>query len=392
MNDLFELLPVIPVPGNRERAVCLSPDVSALLAAGCPVAIGVSGGKDSCACAFAVVEYLDLIGHRGPRLLIHADLGVTEWADSLPTCRRLAERLGLELVIVRRRQGDMMQRWEQRWRDNVRRWETLSCVKLILPWSTPAMRFCTSEMKIDQICRYLVRRFPGAVILNVTGIRRDESTERSEAPVSAPQKKLTSITNRTTGLAWNAIAEWKIGDVFASLEARFFPLHEAYGRWGSSRVSCVACILARPGDHLAAARDERNHAVLLRMVELEIVSTFAFQGSRWLGQSLTHLLEDKTRARLAAAVQTAARREDAESRIPRHLLYTKAWPTCVPTREEAMLLGAVRFAVADAVGLTPTFINPDEIRQRYEQLMELKAVRAKAKSRSDKHDRPEGES
>src|SRR4051794_22947850 len=119
--------------GSPDRRVATTPLVDDLLGRNRPVAIGVSGGKDSSAVAFATVEHLDRIGHAGPRILIHADLGVTEWADSLPNCERLADRLGLPLQVVRRPQGDMMDRWEQRWRDNVARWESLSCVKLILP-------------------------------------------------------------------------------------------------------------------------------------------------------------------------------------------------------------------------------------------------------------------
>lgn len=69
------------------RAVATTPELVALLLAGAPVAIGVSGGKDSCAQAFAVMAYLDAIGHTGPRVLVHADLGRVEWKDSLPTCQ-----------------------------------------------------------------------------------------------------------------------------------------------------------------------------------------------------------------------------------------------------------------------------------------------------------------
>ncbi len=47
--------------------------------------------------------------------------------------------LGLELMVVRREAGDMMDRWLQRWRDNLARYATLRCVKVILPWSTPSM-------------------------------------------------------------------------------------------------------------------------------------------------------------------------------------------------------------------------------------------------------------
>ena len=55
----------------------------------------------------------------------------------------------------------MVDRWQQRWTDNLRRYRYLSCVQLILPWSTPAMRFCTGEMKLDLICRALAKRYPG---------------------------------------------------------------------------------------------------------------------------------------------------------------------------------------------------------------------------------------
>src|SRR5439155_3416712 len=89
-----------------------------LVAKGAPVAIGVSGGGDSDVTAFEVMRYLDSIGHTGPRLLIHSDLGRVEWRSSLPQCERLAQCLGLELVVVRRGSGDLMDRWLQRWRKN----------------------------------------------------------------------------------------------------------------------------------------------------------------------------------------------------------------------------------------------------------------------------------
>lgn len=78
------------------------------------MAIGVSGGKDSQAAAVATFAHLDRIGHTGPRILIHADLGSVEWKDSLPVCERLAAIHGTELVIVRRKQGGLMEQWETR--------------------------------------------------------------------------------------------------------------------------------------------------------------------------------------------------------------------------------------------------------------------------------------
>lgn len=363
---------MIALPIATNRSIATTPEIEALLGSGAPVAIGVSGGKDSSAVALATVDYLDSIGHDGPRVLIHADLGATEWADSLPTCSRLADHLGIELLIVRRPQGDMMERWEQRWNDNVERWESLSCVKIILPWSTPAMRFCTAELKVDQICRALSRRWPGQTIVNVTGIRRAESTERAKAPVSKAQPKLESKTRDTTGVDWHPIIDWSTPDVFAYAEEQQFPLHEAYSLFGTSRVSCVWCILATESDHHAGARDPRNHTLGRRMVELEIKSTFAFQGNRWLGDTLAGILGRGKARELEIAKECARRREGAEFRIPKHLLYTKGWPTCCPTRGEAILLGEVRSIVADAVGLKPTFTAPDDIIGRYQELLDKK--------------------
>jgi tRNA(Ile)-lysidine synthase TilS/MesJ len=126
---------------NVPRFVSSTPEVDALLDGDAVVAIGVSGGKDSVACALAVARHLDLIGHTGPRVLVHADLGRVEWKDSAPACERLAAHLGWELLTVRRKAGDMLARWQKRWENNVTRYRELSCVRLILPWSTPSMRF-----------------------------------------------------------------------------------------------------------------------------------------------------------------------------------------------------------------------------------------------------------
>src|SRR6266850_1034977 len=103
-------------PSLVERGVELDDEVRALLAADAPVAVGVSGGKDSCAAAIAVVEHLRAVGHKGSIVLVHADLGDAdpalnvEWDDSLPTCERLAAFLGVPLVVTKRPAGGMMKR------------------------------------------------------------------------------------------------------------------------------------------------------------------------------------------------------------------------------------------------------------------------------------------
>lgn len=347
-------------------------EVDRLIVEAAPVAIGVSGGKDSSAVAFASVAHLNAVGHRGPRILVHSDLGVTEWRESLPWCEKLASRLGLELVVVRRAKGDMMDRWEQRWTDNVARYAAMLCVRLILPWSTPAMRFCTSEMKTDVICLALSRRFEGRTILSVTGIRRQESSGRAHAMTCKPQPKLSSKTRGTAGVDWNPIAGWTLDEVLAFLDAKRFPLHPAYTRWLLTRVSCVFCIMSSLADLKAAARCPENRELYRRMVRLEIRSTFAFHGDLWLGDVAPELLNEQERFELAYAKSAAALRREAEARIPEHLLYTKGWPTCVPTAAEAELLCAVRREVAAAAGLSIEYVDPAALVARYQELIRLK--------------------
>lgn len=352
--------------------IAITPDVRTALAEGAPVAFGVSGGKDGSAAASATVRALDELGHAGPRLLIHSDLGRTEWKASLPTCEALAARLGLEIVVVRRPAGDMLDRWLTRWANNVERYVALSCVKLILPWSTASMRFCTSELKTAIICRELIRRFPGQTILSVTGIRRQESPKRSRSPVSAPQKRLDSTTHQTSGLDWRPILDWSLDDVWAEHDRAGLPRHPAYTVWGSSRVSCAFCILGSQGDMAKAAANPENVELYRAMVDLELSSTFAFQDRQWLADVAPERLTEVQRAAVAPTKARAARRVAAEAEIPPHLEYTEGWPTCMPTYSEACTIADARRAVAEAVGLAVGCTTPDSVLVRYEELMQTK--------------------
>ena len=363
------------------KPLALSPEVDAILHLDAPVAIGVSGGKDSCAVALATVEHLNDMHHIGPRVLVHSDLGRTEWKASLPTCERLARTLGVELMVVRRATGDMMDRWLTRWENNLTRYCNLQCVRLILPWSTPSMRFCTSEMKTAVICRALAERFPAQNILSVSGIRRQESRQRAKAPIFKEQPKLVRRTwDRTlkvstivcSGFDWHPILEWTLDDVLEFLAARQFALHEAYTRFGSSRVSCVFCIMSALADLAAAVQDPRNHDIYRLLVDLEIRSTFAFQSGRWLGDVAPHLLEPTQLVRLYQAKDSARQREEIEARIPKHLLYTKGWPTVMPTPREADLLADTRRRIADLIGIMlgqMRYVTGDTITARYAELM-----------------------
>lgn len=365
-----------PAAPRMDLGVLTTPEIDVALGAHAAVGIGVSGGKDSCLLAFAVEAHLREIGHQGTRILVHADLGRIEWTDSLATCQRLADALDLELVTVRRQAGDMVDRWLVRWDNNVARYHDLSCVKLILPWSTPSMRFCTSELKTAVICAELARRFRGQAILSAVGIRRQESPKRRQAPISTRQALLHRPSFGTRGWTWNAVLHWLLDDVLAFLAARGFALHEAYRDWDSTRLSCMYCILGSLRDLTAstrAAERHPHHAEVYRLlVDLEIASAFSFQSDHWLGDVAPHLLTDEQRAGLLAAKRRAQLRDAAEARIPAHLLYVKGWPVAVPSLDDAALVGEVRAEVAALYGWQVPYIEPEAVRSRYAELIALR--------------------
>lgn len=228
------------------------------------------------------------------------------------------------------------------------------------------MRFCTSELKVAVITSNLKKRFPGEDIVNVAGIRRQESSNRRKMPVSAPESKLTRKGN--VGVTWNAIIEWSIDEVFAYIDQAGLRLHEAYTKYLASRVSCAYCIMSAEADLIAAASCADNQDLYREMVELEAASTFAFQGSRWLGDVAPHLLSDDLKQRIVEAKQKALLRQQIEGSIPSHLLYTKGWPTCVPSGDEAQLIAQARSDIAKLLGITVKYTTAEGVMARYAEL------------------------
>lgn len=348
--------------------------IQALAASHAPFAFSVSGGKDGSAAAASTNAWLDSIGHAGPRVLIHSDLGSVEWAYSQDICVQLAERLNLPLITVSRAAGGMMDRWQSRWLGNVRRYANLETVKLILPWSTSAMRFCTSELKTAVIGRALSQRWPGREIVSVLGLRREESANRAKKPVSKADPALSSVERKTSGRSWNPILDWFESDVWEAHERYNLPIHPAYRLFKTTRVSCAFCILGSQGDLFKASTDPMNAPTYRDQADLELTSTFSFQSDHWLADLAPQLLSETQRAHIPRAKAAAGRRVTAEAEIPKHLLYTKGWPTCIPTWGEAEQLASIRREVADAVGLTIRYDTAETIVARFEALLKQKGT------------------
>jgi 3'-phosphoadenosine 5'-phosphosulfate sulfotransferase (PAPS reductase)/FAD synthetase len=287
--------------------------------------------------------------------------------DSLPSCQRLAAHIGWELIVVHRKAGDMLARWQGRWANNLVRYRDLACVKLILPWSTPSMRFCTSELKTAVIASALKKRFAGLDILNITGVRRQESSSRSRLPVLAPMPRLTR--KNAAGMSWNAILEWRLDDVLESISESGLALHDAYTKYGASRVSCAFCIMSSESDLMAAAGCDDNRDLYRLMVELEADSTFGFQGKRWLADVAPVLLTAALRERIHEAKRKAILRQNIEAELPAHLLFTQGWPTAMPTDDEADLIASVRLRISELLGISAKHLTGDSVRARYAELM-----------------------
>lgn len=352
------------------RAIATDPHICDLIQQNAPVAIGVSGGKDSQAAAIATLDYLVEVGHSGPVVLIHSDLGVVEWKQSLTVCERLADRLGLELIVVRRKSGDLMDRWEARWQSSKTRYENLETVTLVPCWSTPAMRFCTSELKTHIISAELKRRFKGPII-NVTGVRREESAARAKGTIAG-----SDAEGRIW--SWRPLSDWTVDDVFAAIaEARMEP-HQAYTEFGMSRVSCMFCIMSNGADLAAAAEQAEAEGLYLRMVALESASTFAFQGSRWLGDVKPSILPEAALTAFQRAKQNAARRVQIEAKITKGMRYVAGWPTRMLTNDEALILADVRNELSDMLQFNSRYLTVDEIHSRYDELMRANDARRAA--------------
>lgn len=346
-------------------------EIDAMIADDAPVAIGVSGGKDSQGAALATFTYLDSVGHKGPRILIHADLGSVEWNDSFPVCERLSDHLKCDLIVVRRKAGGLMERWESRWLSSKTRYETLSTVTLVPCWSTPAMRFCTSEQKTHIIMAELKRRFKGQKIINVTGVRREESATRARMSVADSDAAGQVWT-------WRPIIDLTIDQVFAMIDASGLHPHPAYRIFGMGRVSCRFCIMSNITDLIAASAQPESHDIYRQMVQLEIDSSFAFQGARWLGDVAPHLLSSGMAKGLAFAKNRAALRKQIEAQITKPMLYVKGWPTRMLTDAEANLMASVRRQVSDLYGFSADCLDVSSIHERYAFLLEEKTRKAAA--------------
>ena len=260
----------------------LPDSIAAQLDAGAALAISISGGKDSQALLNSVLGAHQEHGWTGPVFAIHADLGRLEWNETPKFVTELAARYEIELVIVRRAKGDLLDRWQDRM-------EQLEGTGKPF-WSSSAARYCTSDLKRDPIDKYL-RRFDHVVV--AMGLRADESRERAKKQVCAIRTRIDN--SKRTAMDWNPIHHWTEDDVWAELSTSLSDLddrrllarggaeqlalagwvaHPAYV-YGNERLSCSLCVLASKNDLRNGAR--RHPALYETLVDMERQSGCTFR-------------------------------------------------------------------------------------------------------------------
>lgn len=376
---------------SRRESVVTTPEIDRALKTNAVVVLSLSGGKDGAAAALATNRYLDQIGHTGPRAVSHADLGRVEHSEAMVMVQKLADRLGLPLHVARREKGDLLDRFLQRWHDNVERYINLECVQLVCMWPSSGMLYCRSEVKVSPQLRQLVRLYPGQQILNVVGIRAEESKARAKQPISKPQPLLKSATYGTTGLNWNPIHDWTLADVLAVHEREQFPLADHYTVWGADRFSCKFCCLGSTISWEASIANEESHDHYRDLVDLEITSCFGMTERRWLCDLRPELLLPHVREQIPIAKAKAAKRMAFEARIPKHLLYDKqGWPTCMPTYDEAAALAEVRAEVGALMNMPVRYLSAEAVRDRFALLLAEKERREAKKARREERGQEKG--
>lgn len=355
--------------------IAIDQPVAEAIANDAVVVFNLSGGKDSGATAQAVTDYLDGIGHpRDRRIAIHADLGRAEWQSTPAIVEAVAAKVGLELVVVRRKAGDMVARWESRFASGKRRYANLETYNLIGPWSSASLRFCTSELKAQVIGPYLAKRFAGQRVVQVVGIRRDESANRAKAEISKPDHRYAKPGNRagTSMMLWHPLLDWTTEQVFGCHKANDLPLHTAYTKYGSTRLSCAFCIMASIHDLEAATNAIGNLPLYLHLVGMEAGSTFSFQPARWLGDVAPRLMQADLAARWQVGRERADQRQAIEAAMPPELRYVAGWPPRMPDAAEATEIAGARRVILGHHDLPPNFTDRDSVLRRFAELIDMK--------------------
>lgn len=247
------------------------PDPLDLVRQGALVVVNHSGGKDSQALLIHLVEDLEIPIDQ--IIVIHADLGPSEWEGTREHAALCAAAYGLPLLVTHAldasgRLKSIPGVAEQRGKfpDKARRW-------------------CTSDFKRGPIRRSVnahLRQvaWPSPFVLNVLGLRAQESRDRARLPgfafstdASCPAKPWPTAATTHTAARRRLVFDWlPLLDnsedwVFKRIAQAGQKPHDAYRVPGISRLSCTICIFSNE----AAIRAAVTHSPAARSYARDII-------------------------------------------------------------------------------------------------------------------------
>lgn len=281
---------------------------------GAALAISISGGKDSQAMLYAVVQEWQRQQWTGEVFAIHAHLGRMEWPQTMAHCEAICAEVGVPLTVVSRPQGDLLQEmWDRleklrgtnkppfpsaqnRYCTSDQKRNQIDKVLRAAPFPDSKNRYCTSHHKTNQIDKALRKH---QVIISAEGIRADESPARAKRPEWERREQI--CTRDRTAYTWRPLLHWTEADVWATIGTSLDDVQQrrdlyrrgdmdaAFDGWrahpayvmGNQRLSCAMCVLASRADITNGAR--HNPELLAELVRMEDVSGFSFRQDLRLG-------------------------------------------------------------------------------------------------------------
>lgn len=298
------------IPSTSQAPINVPDVVERALEQGAALALSISGGKDSQALVYAVAAWYQQCNYPGACFAIFSDLGRAEWPETPTHVERICHDVGIPLVVVRRAQGDLVARWQERMQQLAGTGKPF--------WSSAAARYCSSDLKRSPINQYL-RRY--SLVISAEGIRAEESAARAKRAALSIRAEITAATlqrvsptdalayrswNQRLAFTWNPLLDWTeehvwaacgtscadlrkrrqlYTDGYAAQALHGWPGHPAYV-YGSSRLSCALCVLAKRSDLLVGARHNRQLFDTLLAMETQSGCTFKH------GWALRELLPD----------------------------------------------------------------------------------------------------
>lgn len=262
----------------------ITPEIEAAIQSGAAIAISVSGGKDSDAMTYAILDWLAARGLKNEVRLIHADLGRAELKATPAHVEELSSRTALPLHIVRHTKFDLL--------DGIR--NRMATRPGVPPWPSAALRQCTSDWKRGPISKWIRNQWPTGQVVCAMGLRADESAARAKKKIGELRGDCCSRVR--TVYNWNPIHKAEVGEVWETIGDK--PSHPAYlakdGRPGNNRVSCALCVLADEDDLLNGALQDIE--LFQAYCDIEIESGFSFRDGFWIGKVAPQLLREDQKA------------------------------------------------------------------------------------------------